>query len=207
MIKGSLLVVCLVRTKIEMTLHLEKKAIRVLGIAESFRKDQKYSTLAGVVMRSDLVIDGFANDRLRVSGSDSTKSTLNLFKKLQRNDVNAIMISGSVLSLYNVLDIDEIYKELKIPVVALSFSKSRTNLAENIRARFPEKAAKEKIRLLEKLGHSSRIKLETGYEVFVRNAGIDDNLSKRLLDRFTLQGSIPEPVRVARLFAKSIAKK
>ena len=190
-----------------MTLHLEKKAIRVLGIAESFRKDQKYSTLAGVVMRSDLVIDGFANDRLRVSGSDSTNSTLNLFKKLQRNDVNAIMISGSVLSLYNVLDIDEIYKELKIPVVALSFSKSRSNLVENIIARFPEKAAKEKIRLLEKLGQSSRIKLETGYEVFVRNAGIDDNLSKRLLDRFTLQGSIPEPVRVARLFAKSIAKK
>src|SRR5271169_6740705 len=124
-----------------MTLHLEKKAIRVLGIAESFRKDQEYSTLAGVVMRSDLVIDGFTNTRLRVSGSDSTKATLNLFQKLQRNDINAIMISGSVLSLYNVLDIDEIYKEIKIPVVALSFSKSRSNLAQNIRERFQEKVA------------------------------------------------------------------
>ena len=142
-----------------MTLHLEKKAIRVLGIAESFRKDQEYSTLAGVVMRSDLVIDGFANTRLRVSGSDSTNSTINLFKKLKRNDINAIMISGSVLSLYNVLDIDKIYNEIKIPVVALSFSKSKANLAENIRERFPEKAAKEKIRLLEKLGRSSRMRL------------------------------------------------
>jgi hypothetical protein len=188
-----------------MPLHLEKKAIRVLGIAESFRKDQEYSTLAGVVMRSDLVIDGFANGRLKVSGSDATSSAINLFNRLHRNDINAIMVSGSVLSLYNVLDIDKIHGELEIPVVAISFSKSRSNLADNIRARFPEKAAKEKIKLLEKLGDSSRIRLATGYEVFVRSAGIGDDISKKLLDRFTLQGSIPEPVRVARLLAKSIA--
>ncbi|MHB1868126.1 MAG: endonuclease dU [Nitrososphaerales archaeon] len=188
-----------------MTLHLEKKAIRVLGIAESFRKEQKYSTLAGVVMRSDLVIDGFAHSKLKVSGSDATSSTIDLYRRLHRNDINAIMISGSVLSLYNVLDIDEIYKELKIPVVALSFSKSRSNLAENIESRFPEKIAKEKINLLEKLGPSSRLRLETGYDVYVRNAGISDDLSRRLLNKFTLQGSLPEPVRVARLLAKSIA--
>lgn len=188
-----------------MPLHLEKKAIRVLGIAESFRKDQEFSTLAGVVMRSDLVIDGFATGRLRVSGSDATSSTIKLFERLQRNDVNAIMISGSVLSLYNVLDIDKIHIELKIPVVALSFSKSRSNLADNIRARFSEKIAKEKIRLLEKLGDSLRIKLGTGYEVFVRSAGIEEDVTKRLLDRFTLQGSVPEPIRVARLLAKSVA--
>jgi uncharacterized protein len=190
-----------------MTIHLEKKAIRVLGIAESFRKHEEYSTLAGVVMRGDLVIDGISHTRLKVSGSDSTSSVIRLFGNLKRNDINAIMISGSVLSLYNVLDIDKIFKELKIPVVALSFSKSRSNLAENIRERFPEKVSREKIKLLEKLGQSSRLKLVTGYDVYVRNAGIDDNLSKKLLDRFTLQGSVPEPVRVARLFAKSIAKK
>jgi uncharacterized protein len=199
--------VCLASDRTEMTLHLEKKAIRALGIAESFRKDQEFSTLAGVVMRSDLVIDGFASTRLRLAGSDSTNSTIRLFKKLERNDVNAIIISGSVLSLYNVLDIDKIHKEVKIPVVALSFSKSRSNLVENIRTRFPDKVAKEKIRLLERLGNSSRVRLVTGYEVFVRNAGINEDLSKKLLDRFTLQGSVPEPVRVARLLAKSIVKK
>lgn len=155
-------------------------------------------------MRSDLVIDGFGSSKLRVSGFDGTRSTIKLFNNLHRNDVNAVMISGSVLSLYNVLDIDMIHKELKIPIVALSFSKSRASLADNIRERFSEKAAREKIRLLEKLGPSTRIKLDTGYEVYVRNAGIEDNVSKKLLDRFTLQGSVPEPIRVARLLAKSM---
>jgi uncharacterized protein len=207
MIKGILCKTCFETIRKGMTLHFEKKAIRVLGIAESFRKEQEYSTLAGVVMRGDLVIDGFSHTKLKVSGSDSTAAVIKLFRILKRNDVNAIMISGSVLSLYNVLDIDKIYKELRLPIVALSFSKAKSNLVENISARFPEKVAREKIKLLEKLGHSARLKLATGYEIFVRYAGIDDEVSKKLLDKFTLQGSVPEPVRVARLFAKSIAKK
>jgi uncharacterized protein len=186
-------------------LHLEKKAIRALGVAESFKKDQPISTLAGVVMRSDLVIDGFGAGTLKVSGSDATASVIKLFRGLKRNDVNAVMISGSILSLYNVLDIDAIYEALAVPVIALSFNKAVSDLAANISSRFPEKIAKSKIELLEKLGAADKIRLKTGYEVFVRRAGISENISNRLLDKFTLQGAIPEPIRVARLLAKTIA--
>jgi uncharacterized protein len=187
-------------------LHLEKKAIRALGVAESFRKNQRTSTLAGVVMRSDLVVDGFAASTLRVGGSDATDSVIELYGDLRRNDVNSILISGSVLSLYNVLDIDTICTELKLPVLAISFKQSTSDLAANIRNRFPKKAAEKKIQLLEKLGTADKIKLRTGYEVFVRTAGIKENESTKLLDKFTLQGSIPEPIRVARLLAKTIAR-
>jgi len=187
------------------SLHLEKKAIRALGVAESFRKNQKTSVLAGVVIRSDLVIDGFASGTLTVSGTDGTRAIIRLFRELNRNDVNAIMISGSVLSLYNVLDIETICKDLDLPVVALSFSKSASDLAANINARFPKIAARKKIVLLEKLGQAERIQLKTGYEVFVRSAGISKSDSNKLLDKFTLQGAIPEPIRVARLLAKTIA--
>lgn len=186
-------------------LHLEKKAIRALGIAESFRKDDKKSTLAGVVIRSDLVIDGFATTSLKVSGSDATESVMRLYSTLQRNDVNVIMISGSVLSLYNVLDVDEAHEKLGLPVLALSFSKSSTDLAANITARFSKSVARKKIVLLEKLGTPERLVLKTGYEIFVRTAGINQKDSARLLDKFTLQGAIPEPIRVARLLAKTIA--
>ena len=36
-------------------LHIEKKAIRALGIAESFKKSEKQSVLAGVVIRLSLI--------------------------------------------------------------------------------------------------------------------------------------------------------
>jgi uncharacterized protein len=153
-------------------------------------------------MRSDLVIDGFSRSKIKVSGSDATKAAIDLFQRLKRNDINAIMISGSVLSVYNVLDIDEMYKELRVPVIALSFKKSKSDLVRNIRSFFPPREAGKKIKLLEKLGEPTKLKLITGYEIFVRAAGIDGSNSAKLLDKFTLQGSIPEPVRVARLLAK-----
>ena len=188
-----------------MPLHLEKKAIRVLGVAESFRVNEEYSTLAGIIMRSDLIVDGIAIGRLTVSGNDATRSVINLFREFRRNDVNAIVISGSVLSLYNVLDISEIFKTLKIPTVALSFHKRKSDLRRNVRAKFPSSVARDKLQLLEKLGNSTRFKLNTGYSVFARSAGINELDSRKLLDKFTLQGSVPEPVRVARLLAKSVS--
>lgn len=156
-------------------------------------------------MRSDLIIDGFGADTLMVSGSDATRSVLRLYAHFGRNDINAILVSGSVLSLYNVLDIDEIFSVLELPVVALSFKQSTSDLASNISALFPKKTAKQKLVLLEKLGNARKLMLKTGYEVFVRTAGISENESTKLLDKFTLQGAIPEPIRVARLLAKTIA--
>ena len=188
-----------------MILHLEKKAIRALGIAESFHEKSKISTLAGVVMRSDLVIDGFGIGKLTVSGSDATGSIISLANELHRNDVNALLLSGSVLSLYNIVDVDEVCSRLSIPIVALTFSRSKANLIQNIEERFPGAIANRKKRLVEKLGSPKKVKLGTGYDVFVRNAGIDENDSRRLLDRFTLQGAIPEPIRVARILAKAVS--
>jgi uncharacterized protein len=187
------------------SLHFEKKAIRALGIAESFRSKADFSTVAGVVLRSDLVIDGFALGQFQVAGSDATSEVERLYKSMSRNDINALFLSGSVLSLYNVLDVDQIHSATKIPVLALSFSKSRANLAANIRARFSQKEADQKVKLLEKLGPSSEIKLSTGYKIFVRSAGINQAGAKKLLDKFTLQGGVPEPVRVAKLLAKALA--
>ena len=188
-----------------MPLHLEKKGIRALGIAESFSSSDEFSTLTGVVMRGDLVIDGFALGSLQVSGSDASDSILALFKSLDRNDINALLLSGSVLSLYNIVDVDKLHEELAIPVIAISFRKSKANLTANIRSRFEKKNAEEKIRLLRKVGKASEINLETGYRIFIRAAGISDTLAKKFLDKFTLQGAVPEPIRVARLFAKSVA--
>ena len=185
-----------------MVLHLEKKAIRALGIAESFKQREATSTVAGVVMRSDLVVDGFGLARLTVSGSDAVTTLSEVYSKLERNDVNSILLSGSILSLYNIVDVDKLHSDLKIPVVAITFRKSRSDLERNIRAKFPESVASQKIKLVRKLGTPQKIQLKTGYPVFVRTAGINSETTRRLLDRFTLQGAIPEPIRVAKLLAK-----
>jgi endonuclease V-like protein UPF0215 family len=63
-----------------MRLHLNKRGIRALGIAESFRPTQRWSVLAGVVMRGDLVVDGLAVGRASVGGDDATSSISALYR-------------------------------------------------------------------------------------------------------------------------------
>jgi endonuclease V-like protein UPF0215 family len=158
-------------------------------------------------MRSDLVIDGFGIGTLKVSGSDATEAVLSLFRQLKRNDINVVLLSGSVLSLYNILDVDLLYEEIRIPILALTFKKSKADLARNIKAKFKPGEAKDKIRLLEKLGTPKRMRLETGYQVFARAAGASSEQVESILNKFTLQGAIPEPIRVARLIAKAVSAK
>jgi endonuclease V-like protein UPF0215 family len=165
----------------------------------------RFSTLAGIVMRSDLVIDGFGIGKLEVSGSDATDVVNYLFKRMRRNDINVVLLSGSILSLYNIIDVDLLFDKIKTPVLALTFKKSKSDLARNINARFEPKVAKSKMQLLEKLGTSQRVKLHTNYSVFLRSAGVTHLESQKILDKFTLQGAIPEPIRVARLLAKAVS--
>ena len=184
-----------------MRLHLNKPGIRALGVAESFRQGQKRSVLAGVVMRSDLVIDGVALGRTKVGGDDATSSIVSLYRKFGRNDVNLIMVSGAILSLYNIIDVDELSARTKLPVVCLTY-KETAGIEGSIRRHFPE-GAELKLQAYRRLGRRTRVKLGTGKRVFVRSAGIESGELRRALNSFTLQGSIPEPVRVAKLLARA----
>ena len=54
------------------SLHLEKKGIRGLAIAESFRQDSEKSILSGVIMSNDFVIDCFVFGNSTLNGDDAT---------------------------------------------------------------------------------------------------------------------------------------
>ncbi|MDG6964216.1 MAG: DUF99 family protein [Nitrososphaerota archaeon] len=183
-----------------MRLHLEKPGIRALGVAESFRQGEKRSVLAGVVMRSDFVIDGVSLGRTEVGGDDATKSIASLFRKLGRNDVNLILVSGAVLSLYNILDVDLLSAKTRLPVVCLTY-KETSGIEASIRRHFPQ-GAEEKLAAYRKLGRRTGVALRTGHRVYVRVAGVEAAEAKAVLNAFTLQGSVPEPVRVAKLVAR-----
>lgn len=185
-----------------MRLHLNKPGIRALGVAESFRQGQRRSVLAGVVMRSDFVIDGVAVGRTSVGGDDATSSISHLFRKFGRNDINLILVSGAILSLYNIIDVDLLAKKTKLPVICLTY-KETAGIEDSIRRHFPSGAGK-KLVAYAKLGKRTGVKLHTGHRVYVRTAGMEIETTQPVLDMFTLQGSVPEPVRVAKLLARAL---
>jgi uncharacterized protein len=156
-------------------------------------------------MRSDFVVDGVAFGRTKVGGDDATSSIAGLHRRLGRNDVNLLMVSGAILSLYNVIDVDSLSTRVRLPVLCLTY-KETAGIEGSIRRHFPGRA-EEKLEAYRKLGKRQGVKLKTGKRIYVRAAGLDRSEARRVLDAFTLQGGVPEPVRVARLLARAAASK
>ncbi|HDO42017.1 MAG TPA: DUF99 family protein, partial [Candidatus Bathyarchaeota archaeon] len=70
---------------------------------------------------------------------------------------------------------------------------------------FPEDSGR-RIEIYRKNGPRTPIALRTGHNVYVRFLGISLEEAKGILNKFTLHGAIPEPLRIARLLARGIVK-
>ena len=182
-------------------IRLEKKGLRGLAIAESFRETDTTSKLAGIVMRRDFIIDGFVFGHAKIEGDDSTDSILTMYNKLGRHDISFLLISGLIISMYNIVDIKKLSLESKIPVIGVTYEES-SGIEDAIKHHFPD-SYDSKIKQYQNLGSRTKITLHTGHDLYVRVEGCELNEAKRLLDAFTLQGSIPEPLRVAQLLART----
>ena len=185
-------------------LHLEKKGIRGLAIAESFSQNSKKSVLSGIVMSTDLVIDGFVFGHSTVGGDDATDAVLAMYEKLDRQDVSFLLISGIVISLYNIIDMKRISEKIGLPVIGITYEES-SGIEDAIKHHFPE-SYKSKLTEYSKLESRKKITLHTSYNLYVRNEGCTVLETKQLLDKITFEGSIPEPLKITQLLANTLLK-
>jgi uncharacterized protein len=95
------------------------------------------------------------------------------------------MLQGIALGGFNVVDIHGFYRSLNIPVLVVARRAPRM-----------EMIGKRKWTLIEKAGP-----MEPVDGVFVQRAGLSLDLAGQVIRRFSVYGSIPEPLRVAHLEA------
>lgn len=174
----------------------------MLGIAESFNKKShiRRSVLAGVVMRADLQIDGFSFGLCTVGGLDATEAIIGLYKKLERKDIRTIILSGTVISMYNVVDLNRVYERCGIPVIAVTYEYSEG--LEKYLAELPD--AEVRINIYKKNGPRVLVKLRNEYLVYVRPVGISLGNAVEILNLYAIHGRYIEPIRVARILARSV---
>lgn len=180
-------------------LRLEKKAIRGLAISESFYRDSRESVLAGVVMRRDLIVDGFVFGTVTVSGTDATKAVLEMYQKLNRSDISYIMLSGLVISMYNIVDIGAVNRSTGLPVIAVTYGDSE-GLDGAIARHFDEAGYQERLAQYRSLGPRMKISDDPAY---VRCAGCTADEAGHLIRSLTADGARPEPLRVAHALARA----
>jgi endonuclease V-like protein UPF0215 family len=185
-----------------MALHVNKKGIRVLGIAESFTREEEKSVLAGIVMRSDFVIDGIAFDMITVGGLDATEGVLHVFDSLRRADINVMMLNGCVISWFNIIDIHTVYERLRIPLICVTYEESE-GLEGHIAAHFDAREREARIEAYRRLGIRVPVRLHNKFEVFIRFLGVERTEAAAVLKKFATHGKVPEPLRVAKIAARA----
>ena len=181
-----------------MRFHNNKKGMRILGIAESFQKQDRNSILAGIIMRRDLVVDGIIYSDTTVGGNDGTKKIISMIESLGRTDINCVLLGGLIISLFNIVNGKDINEETKIPVIAISYRKSA-----GIKGSIYGKDEKEKMSNYRKLQERKSLTLWTGKTIYVRQWGIEFSDTSNLLNSLVTQGAKPEPLRLAALAARA----
>jgi endonuclease V-like protein UPF0215 family len=185
-------------------MHSGKPGLRALGIAESYRgrhDEGAVSRLAGVVMRRDLRVDGFGTEITTVGGTDATGAVVRLVRTVGRDDVRLVMLSGAVIAWFNVVDGAAVADATNCAVVQVTYEAS-PGLEEAIRRHFPGDTAR--LAAYRRLGERAPVVLSTGATVYLRPFGLDLADAAALVDSFTLDGGVPEPLRVARIIARGL---
>lgn len=185
-------------------MNINKKGIRVLAIAESFKKEKSNSILTGVVMRKDFVIDGVIFGKATIRGSDATQNIIAMFKNLHRNDIGFLLLDGMIISMFNIVDGEIIYSTLGIPVIVITFKNSQ-GIDDIIKKHFPD-TYKIRLSIIKKLGKREPILLKTNKVLLIRTWGISLEDAVKLLNSFLIQGSVPEPIKLAKIISRAYLK-
>lgn len=186
-------------------LALHEKYSKILGIAESFVKGlSEKSILVGVVMKADMGIDDLVVARVTVGGMDSTEKIIMMYKELDRDDINVLILNGCVISWYNVIDLNRVAEETSLPIICITYDTSE-GLEKYFIELFPEDWEK-RVEIYHKNKARIPFKLDTGYKIYIRFIGMNFEKAKRIINKYTWHGSISEPLRVARLIARSLVK-
>jgi endonuclease V-like protein UPF0215 family len=111
------------------------------------------------------------------------------------------MLDGLIISMYNIIDGEDLKENSNVPVIAITFQDSE-GLEDIIQHRFSNNP-EFKLEQYRKLGQRDKILLKTGKILFVRYWGITSKDVATMINYFTIQGSIPEPIRIAKLAARA----
>ena len=176
-----------------------KEEIRVIGIDDSpFRKSKdKKILVVGVVMRGGSWIDGILSTKVTVDGNDSTKNIVQMINKCKfKPQLQCIFLDGIAVAGFNVIDVRELNKKTKLPVIVVIRRNPDIAKIKNTLVKIKKQ---NKIKLLEKAGKVIQIE-----NIFVQIAGINFEKARKILKIVCTRSLLPEPIRLAHMIASGV---
>ena len=176
-----------------------KKEMRVIGIDDApFDKFKKGKVLVvGAVFRGGLFLDGILSTKINVDGNDSTKKIIEMINKCKfKPQLQCIFLDGIAVGGFNIIDVKELSKKTKLPVIIIIRRKPDI---ENIKRILIRLNKKSKIKLLEKAGPVVPIG-----KIYAQLTGLSIEKAKEILKIACTRSHIPEAIRLAHMIASGI---
>ena len=136
--------------------------------------------------------------KVSIDENDSTKKIIQMINNSKfKPQLKCILLNGIAVAGFNVIDIGELHKKTKIPVIVVirkypNFKKIEETL-KKIRQH-------SKYALIKKAGPVEKIG-----KIYIQRKGITPEKAKELLNLTCTRSLIPEPIRVAHLIAGGVA--
>lgn len=169
------------------------KDTRIFAFDDSpFSRNDRFTNLVGVVMRKDLYLETLVKKKIQVDGNDVTERMLEAINE-KGSGVNLIVVKGVTFGGFNILDMHKLYEKAQIPIV-------------NVIDHEPNIAAIKEALIKHFEDWEQRLKmLKKGFEkidsLYIQTEGVGIKATYKFLKQITINGIIPEPVRIADLIA------
>ncbi len=183
--------------------QLVKEEIRIAGIDDSpFKKfSDKRCLIVVTIFRGGNYMDGLLSGYVTVDGKDATEKISNLLKKTRHYaQLNCIMLNGISLGGFNVVDIKELNKKTKLPVIVII--RKMPDLVK-IKKALNKLKAFHKINLIKKAGEIFKVRIKEK-NIFMQVAGISLKKASEIVKVAVTHSLIPEPIRISHIIASGI---
>lgn len=172
----------------------------VIGIDDApFEREHRGRVLVVALAFAGLRLEGVLSTHVRRDGADATRALAERIGTSRfASHTRLVMLQGIALAGFNVVDIHALHEALGIPVLVVArrpprLAAIRAALLDHV----PGGARKWK--LIEKAGP-----MEAAAGVMVQRAGLTLDEAAAAVQRYAVEGAVPEPLRVAHLIAGGV---
>jgi len=148
-----------------------------------------------------LQLHGVVMGKVEKDGADAAEKLVMLVAQSKfAPNLHLIMLQGIALAGFNVVDVFYLHERLELPILVVSrklpdMDAIRDALQTKVRG------GRDKWAVIERLGT-----MEPTEQVYVQRVGLTLEEATGVVKQFTVEGHLPEPLRVAHLIAGAVAE-
>ena len=162
--------------------------------------------VVGVVFRGGYWLDGVMHTNVKLDGFDATERIASMIiNSPHHKQLRIVMLDGVTFAGFNVVNIEELNKEAKLPVVAITREKPNFTEIREALKNLPE--SEERWKTIQSAGEILEVFTSRKNEkIYMQLSGILEQDARKIVKLTSTRSNIPEALRVAHLIASGISK-